>query len=164
MADQVQPNTLQITGKNHPRPTIEDSSAIVGAVIRMNNEWRLHADEQEQTITILSRRIAGLERVVAEHGTWDLEPGQTLAQQAPQLQAKVTELMGKMLGLQEEVKRLETEMQAVRLETHRECDKALKAAQKELADERLNGGKHSAYQKSLRNEIILLKAKLGEQM
>lgn len=159
-----QSKTLQITEKVHPRPTDDETTEVVRAALKVSSAWRKHADEQENTISVLNGRIAALERVVEQHGTWDLPPGDTLAQQAPQLQAKVTELMGKIVGLEEEIARLGREMQAVRLETHRDCDKALKAAQKELADERLNGGKHSAYQQSLRNEIILLKAKLGEQM
>jgi predicted nucleic acid-binding Zn-ribbon protein len=149
------------SNKRHSRPTDDDSAAAIGGIARINTAWRAHANEQEEQIAALKEKIAGLEAFIADRTTFDDMEGLTLAQQVPQLQAKVLNLMGKIVGLQDEIARLRTEVQKAHLENHRECREVEKNLAEELEIARSQSGEHSAYQKQLREEIIDLKRKLA---
>jgi uncharacterized small protein (DUF1192 family) len=153
-------STMANTSSNK-RPSDDDSAAVVSGIIRINTAWRAHTTEQEQQIAALKEKIAGLEAFIADRTTFDDIEGLTLAQQVPQLQAKVLNLMGKIVGFQDEISRLQAEVQKAHLETHRECRESERKLAEELEIARSQKGEHTAYQTQLREEIIELKRKLA---
>lgn len=149
------------TAQSSKRPSEDENAAAIQGILRVNTAWKAHAFDQEQEIAALKKKNADLEAFVADHTTFDDIEGLTVAQQVPELKAKVLNLQAKILGFQDEIGRLKTEVQKAHFASHRECKETEKALAGELEVAVAQKGEHSAYQTQLREEILDLKRKLA---